>query len=222
MTNGSPCRPIRTCRKRTGPRDVSCHREGDADQHRRRSSTIAIRREQRGRAPPLTIRRTPENSGSSTFSSGSPATGRMWIRGPEMSVSRGATSRRHAGALEVPGQAAQVVLGDVGPRGHRHGVGADLSEHLEHMVAVAQDRNTLDAVAPGPVDADRYDLEPGVRFAPHRSDQLGHRPLETDDHDALHAAPLPRGARAGSDEPPSGRRARAAWPAAARRPRRRG
>ena len=46
----------------------------------------------------LTSFRVPRNSGASTWINGSPATGRVWIRGPATSVSAGASTR----SMSVP------------------------------------------------------------------------------------------------------------------------
>ena len=58
------------------------------------STTAAMERSTK----PFTSFRAPRNSGASTWISGSPATGRVWIRGPATSVNAGAKTR----SMSVP------------------------------------------------------------------------------------------------------------------------
>ncbi len=79
--------------QRAGPRLVSAHDEGERRAAAGCSDQQHEQRQRPGRGVPLSSRRPPLNSGCSTCSSGRPATGRMWMRGPAMSVSDGATTR---------------------------------------------------------------------------------------------------------------------------------
>ena len=102
IRNGTPSRPTRVCRKNTGPGLVSRTRTAV-------SSSSGLPTASSATAPtrsivPLTRRRPPVNSGSAICSSGSPDTGRTWMRGPATSVRAGATSR----STPVPSSAQAI------------------------------------------------------------------------------------------------------------------
>ena len=121
---------------------------------------------------------------------------------------------RDSRALEVPGESAQVVLRHVGPRGDGHGVGAGLAQHVDDVVAVTHDRDTLDGVTARTVDAGRGDVQAGMRLATDRPDQLSDRALETDDDDLLHAAAATAEVVEGLASAPVRRPATGPWPEA--------
>ena len=100
--------------------------------------------------PPLTTRRQPSKRGCSTDSSGSPSNGRMCSRGPGDLDQAGRDEQLDAGALELPGQLAQVLRRGLAGRGHRDGVGTDAAGHGDDVVQPA-DRHAGGLGDPGPV-----------------------------------------------------------------------
>ena len=86
---GSPFLPILVCRKKTGPRSViliarAITVNSGANSAKARAAEILSK-------TPLITRLPPASSAWSTCSSGSPATGRMVVRGPATSSSADAT-----------------------------------------------------------------------------------------------------------------------------------
>ena len=107
--NSRPPWPIRTCRNSAGPELVSRIISTIANSSGS-SSTKPTAARSRSTAP-LTTRRAPANSGSSTCSSGSPVTGRMCSRGPATSISPGATTR----SISVPSSCQDSRRSRAGP-----------------------------------------------------------------------------------------------------------
>ena len=153
--------------------------------------------------PPLTMRRQPSKRGCSTESSGSPSNGRMCSRGPATSIRPGATSSSMPGALELPGQLAQVLGGRLAGRGDGDGVGLDPGGHGQDVVEAADGHARLvgDAGTVGRRDARGDDVQTRVAAPARRlPDQLEDGATATDDDDALGAAaqaPQPAQPRAG-------------------------
>ena len=127
--NGCPSLPTRICRKNTGPPSSEHDGERDDREQRADSSTAAAGATALSKTL-LTTRLAPLSSAWSTCSSGSPATGRIVVRGPG-DIHQG---RRHAqigaGLLQLPGEPAQPDAVHLGAGEHGHRVRAELAGRL--------------------------------------------------------------------------------------------
>ena len=143
----------------------------------------------------------PLNSGSSTCSSGSPDTGRMWMRGPATSVSDGATTRStpDPSSCQDSRRRSAWLRSDQAPTAT---VSAPVSRRAATMlVDVPDDGHALDLGSLRAVDAGPDDGEAGLRLAAQLPDELGAGALAPDDDDLVQALPagpqavqaLPRG-----------------------------
>ena len=86
---------------------------------------------------------SPSNVGVSTWMSGSPSTGRKWIRGPATSVRRDDSTSSAGGALEVPAEPADELPAFIGLPGHDHGIDVLDDGRSSDAVACRQDGDPL-------------------------------------------------------------------------------
>ena len=150
----------------------------------RREQQQPERRRRPGRAGSWPASAGPERVGSSTCSSGRPSIGRMCTRGPGDVGELRRDDQVDAGALELPGQPAQLAGLGAGRAADRDGVGADLADQRQHVAAGVHRHRGLDApgggVAVGEVDGDRD--QAGGRVAGDRGVDLERLGQRADQH----------------------------------------
>jgi hypothetical protein len=99
---------------------------------------------------------------------------------------------RHPAALQLPGQPAQVGLGEVGPGADGDRVGTRALQGVDDGAGGPDDRDPLDVRPLRPVDAGADDVEARVGLAAQLPDELGAAALTTDDDDLVQALPWAR------------------------------